>query len=205
MADIAVKYGLASGVALPKIMSGAGISPDYALQHVSNPLTTTATRLYYVPIYLDAITTFAGFKTYNSGAGDSGDVYRVGIYGEATAGGPGALLNDCGEVTLTGAAALRTSASSFSNTSIGWHYLAFHAQDAAAMYSMSGRLGLSGVGLVNGAKTDALPQIGIPIVAAAANDSFPFLYVDTTYGALASTAVAPTASTQKVPIMQVYV
>jgi hypothetical protein len=196
--------GSLKGVPVPKIMSGTGIYPHYTFTFTSTPLTTTATRLYYVPIYLDNLTTFAGIKTYNSGAGDNGETYRVGIYNEATAGGPGSLLNDCGEITLTAAPGLRTAASSFTNTVTGWHYLAIHANSAFAIYAFVTAMGRAGSQPYDNTN-EALPQFGMGSFAGGTNSSYPFLYVDTTYGALASTAVAPTASINSAPAMQVYV
>lgn len=202
MAAIGTKFGLGGGggpiggAPLPKIMSGAGIKPHIFQVDASSGLTTTATRLYYVPIYLPQIYTFAGMKTRNGNTSDNGDTFRMGLYAEATAGGPGSLVNDCGEVTLDASAAIRTLSSSFSNTAIGWHYMAFHSNQAVLINQMK-------VATANnvGSGGDGMPVLTFDVSAGAKA----VLYVDTAYGALASTAVAPTASTDAGPMMFLFV
>lgn len=187
------------GVAPPIPFSGSEVGPHYMVNTTSN-LLTTATRLYYTPIFLHHIKAWAGIKTYNSGAGDNGEVYRVGIYEEAAAGGPGTLLKDCGEVTLTGASAIRSSANSFANTKIGWHYLAVHFNDATNMWAMQGATNNDPYG------SQSIPVIGaMADLGGTATPGRVVSYVDTAYGALASTAVTPTGTTTLAPLARLYV
>lgn len=191
--------GPIGGAPIPGIMSGAGIRSPYFVNEAGTNITTTSTRLYYIPIYLDRIFTFAGIKTRNGGTGDNGDTYRVGLYAEATAGGPGALVNDCGEITLDASASIvRTASSSFSTTTIGWHYLAFHSNQAVSMNQCT---------TSPGGNLVPTPADGLPTLAfnSSTDGNFAIPYVDTTYGALASTAVAPTASTNAAPVTFLFV
>lgn len=190
------------GAKAPKVMSGAGIGPHWVAR-VGQTLATTSTRLYYTPIYLSNIEAFAGAKTFNQGTGDTGEKYRVGIYSEASGGGPGTLQKDFGEVTLDGSSALRTSANSWTNSYIGWHYLAFHSDTAISMYAWDEVYQLTAAGHV-----PPVIQVGMPTLstnfANSLNRNDPFMYVDTAYGALASTAVAPTTATTTSPMILLY-
>ena len=201
-----VKGGSFNGVLPPIWMAGTHVFPSWCIDDPA-ALTTTATRLYYYPIYLDRVVAFAGARTFNSGAGDNGEVYRVGVYAEATAGGPGALAKDFGEVTLTGAAALRTLASAWTNARPGWYYIAVHADSAFAIYAFRSIVSISSVGYV--ATYIARGSIGAlnPGSAewATPADGYQFMYVDTAYGALAATAVAPTNSTPAAPAVRLYI
>lgn len=193
------------GVPTPIMMSGAAIGPHWAgITNASK--TTTAGRLYYYPIYFDRIQTFAGAKTRNTGAGDNGETYRVGLYTESASGGPGSLVKDFGEVTLTGAAAVRTLASAVSTTLLGWHYIAVHHNTAAAMNSYGAGENITGAGLV----TPNIYAGLIPTMDPASQLNsvgpvlFSFLFVDTAYGALAATAVAPTGAEASATAVMLY-
>ena len=173
--------------------------------------TTTATRLYYVPFYVPRTTTFAGAKTYNQGAGDNGETLRIGMYAEAAAGGPGALLKDFGEITLTAAAALRTLASSVTVVGARWVYLCLHANSAMAMYSMTPRTSGAGTEPSFAAPLSfAFGTYNLNATALYYNSTPACDYVDTAYGALAATAVAPTATLYaaggaEMPVFSLYV
>jgi hypothetical protein len=192
-----------NGILPPAYVSGVGASypPHWALYHTGT-LNTTATRLYYIPFYFNSLTAFTGLRSYNSGAGDNGEVFRMGVYEAAltSSGGrglPGTRLVDCGEVTLTGASAVRTLASSFTPTYVGWHWLAYHANSAAAMYAV-----------VNANQAGSPAYIGTSFslpVSAALGSQFGGLYVDTAYGALAASAVAPTGVDFSAPLVAPYI
>jgi len=182
----------------PKWASGQTIRPDYAILDAS-AVTTTATRLYYVPMFFPRAESFSGIRTYNQGTGDNGETYRCGIYEESTNGGPGSLLQDCGEVTLTGAAAVRTLAQSFSISTPGWHYLAMHFNSDAAMYRMY--LGATAAQIQRAQLFGDYETLQNSNTGTAAKH---FAYVDTAYGALASTAVAPTNGDWVCPSIAVY-
>lgn len=195
--------GPMSGVNPPIWMSGKTIIPQIAVPAAS-ALTTTATRLYYVPIYLPHLQTFAGIKTFNQGTGDDSETYRVGIYGEAAAGGPGALLKDCGQITLNSSSALRTAASAFTNAVVGWYYLALHFNSAVAMYRISSQ-DTSSSGVLRSPPASQVGTLETMATSWTISRLEAFDYVDTTYAALASTAVAPTNSTNYAPNCAVYV
>lgn len=196
-----ISTGPLGGISPPKTMSGMGDGPT----HFAAPdviLTTTATRLYYIPHYVKESQTYSGIKTINAGTGDNGETYRVGIYQEASGGGPGSLVDDCGEVTLdANANTVRTLVSSFS-VSPGWHYVAIHTNTAIEMQPCAGQTRIGSTGY-NGQHVHGtmFPRFA-PEVRRVDN---PFPYVDTTYGALASTAVTPTATTNLAPTYLCYV
>lgn len=199
----AVKYiapkilGPAFGAAPPLYWTGKRY-PSILHHPLGTTLTTTATRLYYGLTYIWEIRSFAGVATRNSGAGDNGDTYRVGLYTHTAASGPTSLVKDFGEVTLTAAAGERVLSSSFTPPYIGWYWFAFHANQAAAMYR-SNPVGFeqSAAGYAPNWNASALMgQIIVPI-SISGNDFM--LSVDTAYGAFASTAVAPTASQGEMP------
>lgn len=193
-----------NGLSSPTWITGMQRGPHWCLDDTTTGFATTATRLYYYPIYFDQVVTLAGARSFNSGAGDNGETYRVGLYFDnAAAGGPGTLAKDFGEVTLTAASALRTLTNSYAITSPGWYWVAVHHSSAANMYAFTSILQVSNVGYV-------LPNIARLIGTMTTTAEWgstspqPFHYVDTTYGALASTAVAPTASTDRAPAVRFY-
>ena len=75
------------------------------------------------------------WRAYNSGVGDNGDKVKIAAYNEATGGGPGTLAKSFGEVTLTGASAVRNFASSWS-ASPGKYYLELVTDNAVGMFCM---------------------------------------------------------------------
>lgn len=194
--------GFVGGVPAPIRMTGTMITPHWSVNYGTG--TTTAGRLYYYPIYIDRIETWLGVKSYNGGTGDSGEVYRVGIYTESSSGGPGSLGKDFGEVTLSGASALRTLTSSWTPTYIGWHYIAIHHNTAASMYYLCGSYPASAAGYEIPGAAFALGTL--ETTGAIVSDVVPYIcmYVDTTYGALASTAVAPTNGTKFATAVALY-
>lgn len=183
------KGGIALGATPPKLFSGQGLMPHYTEQVSSTGLT--ATRAYYIPIFIPYIETFAGLKTHNGNTGDNGEKYQNAIYDEADAGGPGSLLNNFGEITLDATSAERSAASSWTNTYIGWHYVMVHFESATNMEYMT---------------TTNQPSSGMPSwqIAATPTDRNVFSYVDTAYGAPAATAVAPTAGETVAPAVMLY-
>lgn len=192
-----------NGLSAPTWVTGAQRGPHWVVDDTTT-LTTAATRLYYYPIYFDQVITLAGARTFNQGAGDNGETYRVGLYFDnAAAGGPGTLAKDFGETTLTAASALRTLANSYSLTAPGWYWVAIHHSAATAMYAYTSVLQVSAAGYV-------LPNAARLIGTLATTNEWggvaqsPFYYVDTTYGALASTAVAPTNGINNAPAVRFY-
>lgn len=183
--------------------------PHWATIDTAVGITTTATRLYYIPYYFPVTNlSYTGLKTRNTGAGDNGEVYRVGVYQASfTTGLPSTLVADVGEVTLTGAAATRTTASSWTAPYVGWGFLCLHANTACALQALSNvNSGGSAAGYVaNTLARTMFPTSDIDATTNAINaGTFAAYYVDTAYGALASTAVAPTAFTNLAPIVAPY-
>lgn len=211
MANIAVKFGLGGGggtfAGVQPLGAFAGVGnrfpPHWAtINSLGGGLATTATRLYYVPYYFNEMRAFTGLKSYNTGSGDNGETFRMGVYRAALLssglrGAPSTLLADCGQVTLTGAAAERTLASSFTPDYVGWHFLALHANSAFSIAAIQ-NIGSSDV------PNSMRNAFGNNAIVASGTASFGAFYVDTAYGALASTAVAPTAVTDLGPLVVPY-
>lgn len=196
MANIATKFGLSSGGPIygaPHIGYDTGLAyhPHYMLVGVGAGLTTTSTRAYYMPFFVAEAVTFSSIKTVNTGAGDNGDTYRVAIYANDGTAGPGTLILDAGQVTLTGASAVRTLSVSIDLTAYGgsWVWVMVHCNQAASMGEMTA------VAATVGAQNMVASFGGFDFSVAAYDYNKFVRYVDTAYGAAASTAVAPTAST----------
>lgn len=98
-------------------------------------ITTTAARYYIVPFIIEHAITYAGAWCYNGGAGDNGDKVKIAAYNEASGGGIGTLAKSFGEVTLTGASAVRNFASSWSPTT-GRYYLELVTDNTVTMFGM---------------------------------------------------------------------
>ena len=165
MAEVGNKFGLGAGGGLfygtrsPKKASGRYYIPPHMLIEASTTTrTTTAARYYITPFYVEQPTTFAGAWTINSGVGDNGDKVKIAAYSEATAGGPGTLAKSFGEVTLTGASAIRTFASSWSANS-GWYYLVMVTDNTADFYCMCPIAALTAVG--NFTPNQAINSVGV--------------------------------------------
>jgi hypothetical protein len=158
-------------------------------------LTTTATRAYYAPFFVAEPVTFASAVTWNQGAGDNGDTYRIAIYANDGTAGPGTLIQDVGQVTLTGAAATRTLSVAINLQAYSgrWVWLMFHANQAAAMEDMRTE---NADGVYRGINV-GFGTFGDYV--AGANAIAVFRCVDTAYGAAASTAVTPTDSLTTMP------
>lgn len=134
---VALPGGQFLGVRAPiKMAARYFMPPNMTPNASSDTVATTAARYYVVPFFLERPTTFAGAWCYNGGAGDNGDKVKIAAYNESSAGGPGTLAKSFGEVTLTGAAAVRTFASSWS-ASPGWYYLEIVTDNSVTMYVMS--------------------------------------------------------------------
>lgn len=178
----------------PKPITGALYTPP-GYTKAGTGVTTTINRCYYIPWVIVRAITFAAAVTENTGTGDNGETYRVMFFNDdAAAGGPGSLAKDFGEVTLTGAAAVRTLASSWAATP-GMYWGAVWHSSSAAMVAMAPYTG--------GANGFVPPHygnehaIGNMVVANPANGAVAAHYVDTAYGAAPANAVAPTASLQQ--------
>lgn len=161
----------------------------------SKTMTTGVARLYYCPIFVFQTHTFTNAAIYNSGAGDSGETVKVGLYTHSSLVGPNSLVVDWGTFTVAGAAAAKIAATADANAKCpkGWYWLALHANTAIAFNALSSIIGTTTV-------YQFQPDFGVPAVDSATLDcknGFP--YVDTTWGALASTAVAPTTCTSTMP------
>mgnify|MGYP003478330757 CR=1 FL=1 len=142
MAEVGNKFGLGAGGGqfggYPSFRKMAGryfYPPHLVPTESATTMNTTGARYYIVPFVVESLTTFAGAWCYNSGVGDNGDKVKIAAYNEATGGGPGTLAKSFGEVTLTGASAVRNFASSWS-ASPGKYYLELVTDNAVGMFCM---------------------------------------------------------------------
>lgn len=185
----------APGAGPPGYVSNWWYPPQSGLMDPgTTTLTTTTTRLYYIPMYIFESRKFDFMAAYNSGAGDSGDAVRLGIYSHNTSYGPRTLMNDFGSVTL-GASAAKLANTTADEVALprGWYWLAVHCNGAADMYAIRSRV--ASYGLAGGQQdfgTNVLDATGLDCV-----NYFP--YVDTAVAAFATNAVAPTSVTSIVP------
>lgn len=193
---------------LPPSGMTAMFLPHWAYVNTVAGLTSTTTRLYYIPYYFPvAGLSYTGLKCHNSGAGDNADTLRLGVYqASATTGLPSTLVIDAGEITLSGAAAVRTLASAWTAPYEGWGFLALHCNQAAEFYAFTNVSASStAVGVIFPAPSIQLfgaPSTTFAISNTATN--FGAYYVDTAYGALAASAVAPTAILTTCPAVAPY-
>jgi hypothetical protein len=135
-----------NGARDPRRQASRYFWPHHLTPDKNTALATTGARYYVAPFFVSAPTTFAGAWCYNSGAGDNGDKIKIAAYNESGSGGPGTLAKDFGEVTLTGASAVRNFASSWTAPS-GWYYLELVSDNAVSLYTMAAGVSVSGVGL----------------------------------------------------------
>jgi len=178
----------------PGYITGAYYTPIGYMQG-SAAVATTATRCSYVPLAIWANKTFAGVSFYNTSAADTGKKIRIMVFrDDGAAGGPGTLVKDFGEVTLTAAAALRTLGSSWAATP-GTYWLAFWGDSSVGVECMVpfGLESLAGFGF-GPAITHFIGNLSAPGTGGTGDLHVFAHYVDTTYGAAPATAVAPTTS-----------
>jgi len=202
---VAFANGVWNGIAPPKKLAGKSYPPTNLVPYGPTDVTVTANRLYSVLFYVPETTTFAGAKAYNSGAADNGKKFRIGLYTDV--GGPGALIKDFGEGTLTGASGLRTLASSVTVNGPQWVWLSFISDTTPVFYSLCTLLQVSSVGFRT--PTPITTQIGTFSPDAT---GWPIGdYAAQAYGALPSTAPTSTntivdpGSGGTVPAMWLYV
>lgn len=207
--------GPITGVNPPRYITGHTYLP-YGFQPGGATAATAVNDLYYYPFFVWKTQAFAGAKTFNAGAGDNGETLRLGVYADDGAiGGPGTLLKDFGEVTLTGAAALRTLANAVTLPGPAWYWMAYAANTAATIAAMAPITAATAVGYVSNPMTSMLSGFKLstqPNATTVANMSHG-LFVNTAYGAFAATAVAPTSELSGLyataglpyPLMGIYV
>lgn len=153
---------------------------------------TTANRVWYAPFWCQEAHTFTGIGIYQSGSGVTGNA-RFGVF--ANSGGlPGALVIDAGVAAFPGSTGLRIVAASIALSARTAYWLAMVADAALVVHSLS----------ANAADYPALTQSVISQGAfnpeyAALNGGGGMCYAALTYGALPSTATAPTADADNGP------
>lgn len=158
--------------------------------------TMTAARYYYVPFIVEHPVTYAGAWCYNSGAADNGKKIKIAAFNESASGGPGSLAKSFGEVTLTGASALRNFASSWSPNP-GRYYLAIVSDTAPSMYLMAAGDSESTAGLwgPNVASNTMGFLANVPVSTSLLNLQGHYDYVGGTYANFPeATAITPTAT-----------
>lgn len=166
-----------------KMMPGKYYRPPHLVQ-VNTPSTmnTTGARYYTVPFIIEQPTALAGAWCYNGGAADSGDKFKMALFSEAAAGGPGTMVKSFGEGTFTGAAALNSLTSSFS-AAPGRYYLEFVTDNAVTMLCMSAMVRLSDAGYVT--PSTAMNTMGAFTITAGSTEAASQAvgdYVGGTYG-----------------------
>lgn len=177
----------------PKYITNAYYIPNGYSAPNTATFNTTINRCYYVPFSIHSAHTFQGACVHNGGAGDNGEKIRLMVFADAD-GGPGALVKDFGEITLTAAAALRTLSSSWA-AGPGIYWAAIWHETAATMYGMSPFFYGTGVGSAGSGTIGMNAALGDKSATAlSANRLVAAHYVDTTYGSAPATAVAPTAT-----------
>lgn len=210
MALFAQNSGQFNGLPSFKPMAGKYLTPPHLVKEVqANSLSTTGARYYFVPFIVEQPITFAGAWCYNQGVGDNGDKAKIAAFNEASGGGPGTLAKSFGEITFTGASALRNFASSWSATP-GKYYLAFVTDNVVAMQCMGQYVNFSAAG-------QALPNVagntlgelgGVTLDTTPAGASPNADYVAGTYANFPeATALTPTASAvgiQSCPLFGLY-
>lgn len=208
---VGIVNGSFGGVAPPLFLSGKVYIPHWMFSS-GGTATVVANQIMYIPYFVPRTTTFAGAKAYNQGAGDNGKKMRIAVYGEAAAGGPGALLKDFGEITLTAASAERTLANSVTLSGPAWVYLACNFDTTPAMFAMRPSFFSSNVGISTGLNFGhQFGSFGLQVSTTALSNMPGVDYVASAYGAFASTAVTPTATDAigtgagDIPVMGLYV
>lgn len=184
-----------NGLPAPSHITGRYYPPQL-VSGDSATASTTATRLYYIPYFITEIRSYAGFVMRNTGTGDPGEKCRMGLYTHG-AGGPTTLVQAATEVTFSSSAADNVTANAFTPTYVGWHWICAQFDSASTVYAFK----TIGQSITAAGDLPSLlfnTHFGISSVAAedwgVAINPGSALYVDTTYAALASTAVAPTAT-----------
>lgn len=197
-----------SGIQAPTPISGinALFPPHwgYADGGDVSTMVVTATRLYYVPYFFPAIIQYAGLKLRNTSAADTGLTMRLGVYqADKSTGKPSALIVDGGLITLGAAAADQTLATPWTPPYIGWGFLCFHSGGTPTVRRFSN---VNPSSPTFGAATPNMTMFGHTATATAgkAASNFSCYYVDTAFGALASTGVAPTAVLESCPAIYPY-
>jgi hypothetical protein len=149
-----------------------------------------------MPIYIWESRTFSGAAVFNSGTGDSGDTLRVGLYTHGSTNGPTTLVKDFGEITLTAAAAERVLSNSVTINEAGWYWLCVHSNQSISLYAGEyPSASVTSAGYLPNDYTSFFGQIS----GTSLNPGLMMCQVDTAYGALASTAVAPTGMANTFP------
>lgn len=192
----ALANGSYAGVAPPILMPGKILLPPHMRFGNGETMTTTAGRYYVVPFFVARTTTFAGVKFRNSGAGDIGDLVKIAFYGEAAAGGPGALAKDFGISTLGGAAAINTLVSAWTAVGPAWYYGVIVSNNTCDLNVMFPGAYYSSAGLLPLVpEATRLGAFATDLFAALGSTTYQGDYVAGTYANFPeATALAPTNS-----------
>lgn len=191
----------AGGVAIAVPMSGDILDSHFMESNGGTPLATTATRIYYVPIWIEHAVAYTGIYVYNEAATDNGETFYVAMYDQhPTSGGPRTRMATSSLGTLTAASALRTMTftSAWTPGGKGLYFLMFHANSAQSWYAVKANA------------TSPQNHISMPYPNGVASwgggayNTSIVRYVDSAFGAPASTAVAPTSATTLAPMMRLY-
>lgn len=183
------------GGLLPPIpMAGMAFFP-YGYASSDGTQAITANRIYYTPFPIFRTTTFAGARFADSGAGNNGFNVRLGIYAEASTGGPGTLLKDFGAAALTGTAGTHALANAVTVAGPQMCYVALLSDSAATLKCMGPIYESSAAGFIGIPGAPTLIGDFSATVNFTGNGATPMgLNAAQAYGALPGTATAPTTT-----------
>lgn len=197
MVDISAKYPSSGGSGFygnqnpPKYITGCYYLPIGYCEKDAG-FAMIANQVYYVPYPIYRTKTFAGASIYNTGAGDNGKKIRLMMFADDGAiGGPGTLVKDFGEITLTGAAAIRTLSSSWAATP-GIYWCAVWSDTTPTIMPMAPYAFTSGAGWGSGPMNNNF--MGAFTIPSGGGYYVGYHYVSSAYGAAPATAVAPTTT-----------
>ncbi len=146
----------------------------------------TGNQVYYTPVYLHSDVSLDAIVFENTGTSDSGRKVRVGIYSNQ-GGAPGALVVAAGEITIGASGAMNQGSIATTPLARGWYWFATLTDGSVTARVSTAANGLEATWGLQGA---ASASTGLALVN----------YASLTYGALPSTATAPTSS-NLVPVL----
>lgn len=198
--------GPVMGVPQPVWRAGTYLTPPGFSFYANGAMV--ANKIYYAPFYIDRPQTLSGMRMTNRTTTDSGDKLRLGIYRQSqTNGGPGALITDCGEITLTAAITERALTASIVIPAADWYWLAQAPNAAIDCYFYASGFGQSSnVGYQSSPIYQ--PMVGSltrgTLTATPTNYPAIAMVADFTYGALPSTAPTTNLTSSDMPDMCLY-
>lgn len=178
--------GVSPGVGFFGYATGKYYGPS-VFPAVAVTRTLDANRVYYSPFWSQEAHSFTGISVQQTNAAPTGNV-RLGVYNNS-AGAPGSLLIDAGVVAFPGSTGIRTVTATITLAARTAYWLAF-VSDAAV-----NALGAE----ATGGHTVMASLGSYSTLYIAQNGFYGGTYAAFTYGALPSTATAPTLNADVTP------